>query len=176
MNNANQPNKIIVHHSADSFNQEQFQRIDLYHKSRGFDKSELGFWLGYHYLIEKSGLCRQGRNENEIGSHCIGQNDQSIGICLAGNFDSQTPTANQKISLVKLIDYLTKKWQIPANQIFPHRKFTATTCYGIMLSDDWARTEYVNFLKENLIHLLTILKALLEKLIAQIWNPQKHSD
>ena len=168
MNEKNEPKKIIIHHSADASFAEQFWKINEYHRSKEFPKSNLGFFAGYHYVIERSGHVVQARQPDEIGAHTIGQNKQSVGIGLAGNFDHQRPTANQIVSLCKLIDYLTKTWQIPGNAIYPHRKFQPTTCYGLILNDDWARNEYINYLSENLKHLLTILKAYLEKLLQHV--------
>lgn len=159
----NQPKKIIVHHSANASEQSQFLAIDKYHKEKFNYVSSLGHWGGYHYLIERNGEVRQYRSPEEAGAHCIGQNDISVGICLAGNFDYQKPTANQIVSLCKLFDYLLKVYQIPANQIFPHRHFSITDCYGLLLSDDWALNQYKEFLIESLLHLLLLLKAYFEK-------------
>ncbi|MBZ4369940.1 N-acetylmuramoyl-L-alanine amidase, partial [Mycobacterium tuberculosis] len=73
--------------------------IDLWHKERGFPVSSLGFYVGYHYVIEKSGNLLTARRESEIGAHTIGQNESSIGICLVGNFDVETPTQQQIATL-----------------------------------------------------------------------------
>jgi len=161
----NKPKKIIVHHTADASLQSQFQKVNEYHKERWDTISELGYYVGYHYIIEKDGSVIQARKEEEMGMHCLGQNFDSIGISLAGNFDFQLPTANQIVSLCKLVDYLVKKWQIPANDIFPHRKFSPTSCYGIKLSDEWAKEQYRHYLLETLIHLIIIFKAYGEKAI-----------
>lgn len=161
----NTPKKIIVHHTADTSLQEQFQKVNEYHKERFDSISQIGYYVGYHYFIEKSGSVIQARLEDEIGVHCKGQNTTSIGIVLAGNFDFQMPTNNQIISLCKLVDYLVKKYQINADSIFPHRKFTATSCYGIKLTDEWAKEQYRHFLLESIIHLIIILKAYGEKAI-----------
>lgn len=157
------PEKIIIHHSASASEQPQFLAINEHHKERFGMLSSLGFWGGYHYLIEKSGEVRQYRSPTEAGAHTKGQNDVAIGICLAGNFNFQKPTANQIVSLCKLIDYLLKVYQIPAPQIYPHRHFSITDCPGLLLPDDWAINQYKSFLIENLNHLIIILKAYLEK-------------
>jgi len=159
----NKPKKIIVHHTADASNQEQFQKINEYHKQKWGAQSQLGYYVGYHYLIEKNGVVVQTRIEEEEGVHCQGQNCDSIGIAVAGNFDIQMPTANQVVSLCKLIDYLIKKWQIPPNDIFPHRKFKPTSCYGLKLSDEWAGEQYRHYLLETLVHLIILIKAYGEK-------------
>lgn len=157
------PKKVIVHHSANPTPQNQFSSINEDHRQRFKFVSTLGKWGGYHYFIEKSGEVLQYRSTEEVGAHTLGQNDKAIGICLAGNFDHQKPTANQIVSLCKLIDYLLKIHQIPVTEIYPHRTFNHTACYGLMLSDTWAKDQFRNYLTENLNHLLQLLKAYLEK-------------
>ena len=139
------PIKIIIHHSddTDSFSRNQFDKINYYHKQKWNFKSSLGFYGGYQYLIEKSGEVRQYRQENEEGAHTKGQNIDSIGICLAGNFDIEIPNEKQEESLISLIDKIINRWNIKDFEIYPHRYFGDTACYGKMLSDTWARDLYI---------------------------------
>jgi len=135
----NTPTKIIVHHTGGS-NQDPladtshhtFETVDKYHKSLGWGK------IGYHYFIEKNGRVQQGRLDHETGAHTIGENNSSLGICLAGNFDATLPTVAQIESLKKLLIEKTSLYQIPANKILPHRTFSPKTCYGKKLSNTWA--------------------------------------
>lgn len=100
-------------------------------------RSSLGFYVGYHYLIEKTGAIRQARADDDEGAHTIGQNLKSIGICLAGNFDVDVPTMAQVESLGALLLALTVIHKIRENQIFPHRMFSEKSCFGKKLPDDW---------------------------------------
>ena len=95
-----QPNKIIIHCSATPKGVDyNAADIDRWHKKRGFRK------IGYHYVIKIDGKIEKGREENEMGAHCLGQNMESIGICYIGGLseDKQTPedtrTEAQKIAL-----------------------------------------------------------------------------
>lgn len=141
----NKPNKIIVHHSGgsdanplqDSSNF-TVQACNELHKKFGM-KSSLGWWVGYHYYIEKNGKVTHTRGHNDTGAHTIGQNGSSIGICLAGNFDATLPTEAQIQSLKTLLNKLTTDLKITRNEIYPHRKFAQKTCYGSKLSDTWAK-------------------------------------
>jgi len=162
--------KIIIHHSANANLSPQFSGINEYHKQKFGMESSLGLWGGYQYFIERNGTVLQYRRGDEIGAHCKGQNDSSIGICLAGNFNFQKPTSNQIVSLCKLIDYLLKVYHVSANQIYPHRFYNITDCPGLLLPDDWAITQFKDYLTENLNHLLLLLKAYLEKGIGAILN------
>ena len=137
------PNRIIVHHSAVAGDRPQFLDINAYHESRGFPKSSLGYFGGYHYLIEKTGLVFHYRNETETGAHDSNENLHSFGICLSGNFNAELPTAGQETALASLLDGIMARWNIQIDRIDPHRWGDTTDCPGKRLSDMWARAVYV---------------------------------
>ncbi|SKC62656.1 N-acetylmuramoyl-L-alanine amidase [Maledivibacter halophilus] len=118
----NNPNKIILHHSAT--NEGTFESIRKYHvKTKGWKD------IGYHYLITTDGKLHKGRDEKEVGAHTIGQNAKSIGICLVGNFDKYRPNANQLHTLYKLLnDVKIRYGQLP---IHGHNEFSTKTCPGL---------------------------------------------
>lgn len=141
----NVPKYLIIHHTGGSdLNPLQdssnftFEQCDQLHKEKFNMISSLGYYVGYHWYISKDGTIRQARADNDEGAHTIGYNSQSIGICLAGNFDATYPTQAQVDSLKKLINDYVKKYNIPKENIVPHRKFAVKTCYGNRLADDWA--------------------------------------
>jgi len=146
----NTPTYIIVHHSGgsdanplqDSSNY-SFVQCNIDHKNNPNinlgHPSSLGFYIGYHYYIEKDGSVHQGRADTDVGAHCKGYNDKSIGICLAGNFDLTLPTLAQTDSLAKLLTEKSVQYGIPKEKIVPHRAFAVKTCFGKNLRDDWAR-------------------------------------
>ena len=107
--------------------------VDAWHKQKGWGG------IGYNWFIEKDGKTVKGRDETKDGAHTIGYNNQSIGVCLAGNFDATLPTVAQTISLAKLLKEKTIQYNIPVENIVPHRKFAAKTCYGKKLIDAWAK-------------------------------------
>lgn len=172
----NIPNKIIVHHTADPTNSQQIFKVDDWHKQREFPISSLGWYVGYHYFIEKSGNVIQCRDIDDEGAHTQGENFSSIGIGLAGNFDIEMPTALQIRSMVGIIDNLIKNTAITMSAIHPHRHFANKSCFGSKLPDDWGRTQYRIFLNNKLLTALIALKGLYEKLILLTWNNQKHSN
>ena len=138
----NKPNKIIVHHTAASSPDPQFAAIDSWHKDRDFPRSSLGYYVGYHYVIERDGQLKTARAEWEEGAHTVGQNTQSIGVCLVGNFDNEDPTAQQKATLGDLLHSLCARHNIEPHDIWPHRSYAAKSCYGRRLGNDWARGVY----------------------------------
>jgi len=151
------PKYIIVHHSVTPkdlpANQAEYS-FNNTHKNRGFPVSSMGWHIGYHYVIYGSGELRQYRRDDEIGAHCKenNMNYQSIGICLAGNFDEEYPNSAQVGVLKLLMSEKTKQFMIPLQNIHPHRSFaTYKSCYGRLLSDDWARNLLINEPMQTLI-------------------------
>lgn len=140
------PTKLIIHHCggtdldplADTSNQ-SFEIVNEYHREKWNFKSTLGYYLGYQYFIDKYGKVTQARLDTETGAHTIGQNDGSIGIVLAGNFDLTFPTKEQVDALRTLLVQKTAQYGIPPENILPHRHFAVKTCYGRNLPDSWAR-------------------------------------
>ena len=136
----NKPRWVIMHHTggtdinplADT-SHHTAEDVEQWHLSKGWDG------IGYHYFIEKDGDVWRGRPEHRNGAHCIGKNTESIGICLAGNFDATMPTQAQTSSLRQLLIDIKQKYNIPVKNIVPHRKFANKTCYGRRLADDWAQ-------------------------------------
>lgn len=153
----NRPNKIIWHHTADFLLSHQFDKINESHKNRKFPLSTLGFYVGYHWLIEHDGTLRQARNENEIGAHDKGENVNSIGIALTGNFNRQRPSRAQKKTAGRLVKRILKDWPIHITQIEPHRKNDATSCPGRHLRDNWLALNYIHYE-------LNIIKKILQRL------------
>lgn len=159
MDGTNRPNKLIVHHSAASSPTPQFTAINSWHKARDFPISSLGFYVGYHYVIEKDGELKTARGESEIGAHTIGHNDSSIGICLVGNFDFEYPTAQQVGTLGAMLTSVVTRYRLTVADIYPHRAYKSTSCYGSRLGNDWARAVY---LRHEITRFDSLLKALKE--------------
>lgn len=82
--------KIILH-CADTRTNQNFDisYIDRWHKRRGFKRVYGGkvYHVGYHYYIRLDGTIENGRPIECVGSHCKGQNSNSIGICFEGGKD-----------------------------------------------------------------------------------------
>lgn len=128
---------INIHHTAitaltdDSM---QFNIVDRGHQIRwdGSTKSQLGYYVGYHYLIERNGVIKQARKDSEVGAHnnVDEMNYKAIGICFAGNMEEQELTKYQVKSGIELVNNLVSKYKIPRENILPHRYFKATACPG----------------------------------------------
>lgn len=137
------PQRIIWHHTADPSPAPQFDKINKAHKARDFPISSLGYYVGYHFLIEPTGTIRIARKMDEIGAHDEGENSNSIGIALAGNFTRQTVGEGQSIAAAKVITMIRMAYPIPVTRIEPHRWDDQTECPGKFLSDQWMTENYL---------------------------------
>jgi len=123
--NLGAPNKIIIHHAGGFLN---FEGVNAWHKIRWNFRSSLGFHCGYQYFIEMDGKIYQARRDNEEGAHCLGQNKQSIGICLMGDGTKQDFTKEQYEALEELVKNKLAEYNLTTKNIYPHSAFSATEC------------------------------------------------
>ena len=119
--------KVIVFHHADSKSLSP-EEINEIHKEKGWDG------IGYHYYIREDGTIYSGRPEECIGSHVYGDNKDSLGICLEGNFEEEEPTEEEIESLVNLSVYLILKYNIPTCK--KHSDLYNTLCPGRLFPMD----------------------------------------
>lgn len=145
----NKPIKIYVHHTAVSRNaqKKQFLPVNRYHQQQfgAYCVSSMAYFGGYHILIEPDGTEYRYREDNEEGCHTKGYNDTSLGVCLAGNFDIESPTDAQIKTLKARLKKWTMRFNISPELIYPHRAVANKTCYGTMLPNEWGR----NILKDD---------------------------
>jgi N-acetyl-anhydromuramyl-L-alanine amidase AmpD len=113
---------VVVHHSATSSGDPW--SYAKYH----VEKND---WpgIGYHYVIQPDGTIYQTNDLDTVSYHTSGENANSIGICLTGNFDVQKPSFKQLESLIWLIrdlnQYLGRRLQIQG-----HNQYSAKSCPG----------------------------------------------
>lgn len=130
--NLPKPTYIIVHNAGGDWT---FAQLNRSHESQWGFKSSLGFYLGYQYFIEYSGILYQARRDNEEGAHTIGNtpgyfNKNSIGICLQGNMEQEQPRAKQLETLKELIEKKKKEYSISNQKVIGHREVSKTSCPG----------------------------------------------
>lgn len=142
--------KIIIHCSASSFG--NCQMIDKWHLNRGWSG------VGYHFIILNgfvnssgnfkemdNGRIELGRDSKLQGAHCLGQNENSLGICLIGD---RTFTERQlMVSLPRLLLNLKQKFAVSLDKIYGHNEFNKDkTCPNINMSI------YRDFLRSYFFH------------------------
>lgn len=108
---------IIVHCSATPIFSKPMD-IAEYHISK------LGYkYCGYHLIIDERGIVSKHRPLDEVGAHCKGQNNSSIGICLIGGRDKFDFTFDQLLTLVAQLRYYSVFYKISKDKIFSHYEF-----------------------------------------------------
>lgn len=120
MSYGNNPKEIILHH-AESSNC-TIEDIHEWHKSNGWAG------VGYHYFVRKNGKVYKGRPDNAIGSHCLGHNANTIGICFEGAYNKETMPQIQVQAGRELISYLKDKYGI--SSVKRHKDYNSTDCPG----------------------------------------------
>ena len=120
-------NEIIVHCTATAEGKDfKVSDIDKWHRAKGWDG------IGYHQVVYLDGSVHPGRPMDKVGAHCLGHNQNSIGVVYVGGVasDGKTPkdtrTPEQKAALRKLLTDLKRKY--PGAAIHGHRDFAAKAC------------------------------------------------
>lgn len=120
-------NEIIVHCTATAEGKDfKVSDIDKWHRAKGWDG------IGYHQVVYLDGSIHPGRPMDKVGAHCLGHNQNSIGVVYVGGVasDGKTPkdtrTPEQKAALRKLLTDLKRKY--PGATIHGHRDFANKAC------------------------------------------------
>lgn len=95
--------------------------------------------IGYHHIIDRSGIVLAGRPETVIGAHTVGKNSGTIGICLIGGHGSAETdlfaehfTPQQDITLRQMIDAISTRTAI--ERVTGHNEYAAKACPGFDVS------------------------------------------
>lgn len=113
--------KAIVLHNADA-SKCTIQDIHQWHLNNGWSG------CGYHYFVRKDGSIYKGRPDGAIGSHCKGNNTNTLGICFEGKYMAETMPTEQYNAGINLIRYLFSQYGVMP--IYGHKELFATECPG----------------------------------------------
>lgn len=130
---------VVIHHSVDYEGDDLSTLLEIQRAHR-VDRG----WadVGYHYLVGKDGLIYEGRDINARGTHVAGYNTGSAGVCLLGNFMTDTPGEAQLLAAQSLVMWLAE-W-LRLTHLGSHRDFNPQTlCPGDNLS------VYIDWLAES---------------------------
>jgi len=122
--------RYLVVHCSDTPDNEPITARDIHTMHLGFG------WhgVGYHRVINRSGIIEQGRPDYWIGAHVYGHNEVSLGVCLIGRTEF---TDEQFQSLESVLLEWTKKY--PNAEVVGHRDFEYTdkTCPNFDANKWW---------------------------------------
>jgi len=116
---------VVIHHSGTKNGNAAM--FDKWHR-------EGRHWegVGYDFVIGNGTNSGDGQVEvtfrwrqQKTGAHCGGTpgnwaNKYAVGICLVGDFNRTAPTSRQMQSLVELIRFLQRRYNIPKSRIYGH--------------------------------------------------------
>ncbi|GHJ42083.1 peptidoglycan recognition family protein [Streptomyces sp. TS71-3] len=142
----NDPNKIVVHHTAFANTPDTGQAgsFAIAHEIQDLHMDTNG-WIdtGQHFTISRSGLVMEGRHRSlerlragsdmVVGAHTVGQNSQGIGIENNGTYITATPPQVLYTSLVAFCAYICSQYGLDPSEIYGHRDFDDTQCPGDVL-------------------------------------------
>lgn len=123
-------NSLIIHHSATTTGCSRVFRA--FHRA-------INGWvdIGYHFVIgngtlSEDGEVEEGRPQWAVGAHAREHNEDTIGICLVGNFSDTYPTEEQMKSLGILLKSLLSEYDLSSSSIILHRDLSGckTECPG----------------------------------------------
>ncbi|SCY61260.1 N-acetylmuramoyl-L-alanine amidase [Paracoccus tibetensis] len=128
--------EIIVHCAATRADwmagralSEKVAEIRRWHLANGWND------IGYHHIIDRDGSTARGRAETVIGSHTLGKNSGTIGICLLGGHGSAETdrfldhfTPEQDRVLRQMIASIGLRTQI--QRVSGHNEYAAKACPG----------------------------------------------
>ncbi|MCK5612283.1 N-acetylmuramoyl-L-alanine amidase [Candidatus Pacearchaeota archaeon] len=94
-------------------------------RGRGWDD------IGYHRIIRRDGTIEDGRMLQVIGAHTLGENHDSVGVCMVGGIDNNFKpdcnfTALQWTTLENEVFWL--KRELGGLELFGHRDFANKAC------------------------------------------------
>lgn len=121
--------KIVCHHPVHtSWGVKEIHEFHQKPKSQG-GKGWNG--IGYNYFITFDGEIQEGRGRNQ-GAHCSGRNDDTLGVCFQGNFETQTMTDAQVKAGAQLIAKLLRDEGLSITDVIGHKDVpgSSTACPG----------------------------------------------
>lgn len=128
---------VVIHHSV-VYADNDYTTIKVVQNLHVDDRD----WadIGYHFCVGQDGTVFEGRKMSARGTHTELYNTGSLGVCLLGNFEINTPTQIQVNRANELVRWLALRLRL--THLAGHRDFNSeTVCPGAnlyALLDDFA--------------------------------------
>ncbi len=130
------PERITIHHEGEYFSPDS-NAAKFIKKVQTWGMSEARNWtdIPYHFLIGLDGKIYEGRNVYTAGETATEYDPTGhLLISCIGNFEEQDVPKAQLESLINLIAFCCKKYQISPETIASHRDYSnQTVCPGTNL-------------------------------------------
>lgn len=99
---------VAIHHSAIPLDtNETIKSVQDLHM-------DTNHWadVGYHYIIDKNGIVYEGRDIHVRGASVAGYNTGTIGLCVMGNFEIDSPLEIQLTVLQQVVNWLATTYTL----------------------------------------------------------------
>ncbi len=127
------PRRITVHHEGTRLEvgddaARKISAIQIW----GMGKDRNWADIPYHFLIAPDGSIYEGRDVYTVGETATEYDPTGhLLITCLGNMEQQEPTQQQLSSLINMIAYCTRKYELPLDSLATHRDHSSqTTCPG----------------------------------------------
>ena len=99
-----EPTHLIVHHSAGNNESENFAMVvesiwDIHVNTNGWDD------IGYNWLVDPNGVLYQGRLDNYQGAHFSCINENTVGVCVIGDYSNVAPSEAALSTLTNVLAF-----------------------------------------------------------------------
>jgi len=102
---------------------------DYHVNSRGWSD------IGYHVGIDPKGGIWLLRPLQRSGGHCLGHNEQSIGLVVLGNYDTGKDAIGEQWSMAKYVTaILAQRFKLSEGNVYFHRDFADKSCPGTAIN------------------------------------------
>lgn len=125
--------KITIHHGGVDFPPDKDpveHLVNLQKWSRSDEKNWID--IPYHFMIDLEGKIYETRPINYPGATNTEYDPTGHAlICVMGNYENQTLSEQQLVSLIKMCVYLVQRFNVPVDDIAGHKDYSAiTACPG----------------------------------------------
>ena len=127
------PNRITIHHEGTTLT----EKDDAVRKIRNIQRWGMGpdrNWadIPYHFLIAPDGKIYEGRNVHTVGETATEYDPTGhLLICCLGNLDEQPLPEIQLNALIRLVAYVSAKYELPVSTVAAHKDYSGqTSCPG----------------------------------------------
>ncbi len=115
---------IILHHSlTPRQNKPQWKAIRRYHmKHNGW--SDVGYHHGMEIITGPDGnvvvIEHEGRKHERQGAHVKGMNEETLGVCVIGNYDNEKVPKRLWEETLYLVKRLQRMYDVPTEMVLGH--------------------------------------------------------
>ncbi len=150
--------KITVHHTGNPYTFTDTGVAEVKEELQHVLRGEMGGGhtdIAYHYVIDPAGRVWAARDIRYEGRHTrdwkgVDNRSGNIGIMLLGNFEKQSPSSPQMVTLEKFVVSLQKQYKVPRQKlaggrlskevgVFTHQQLSPTACPGDNMQNPWEK-------------------------------------